>query len=730
MLFELTKGVALLLALSLLQSFVLRHWRQNEVLGQIASGVLFGCICVIGMKMPLEVVPGVIFDARSVILSMSGLFGGPIVGGIAAAIAGGYRAWIGGGGANVGVAVVISSMSLGLVYRYCRDRGWVKVGVFQLLAFGFVVHAVEVLLFTQLPADVVQKVMDNVAIPLLFTFTPATAFLGILLQDINNRMATENALVESEDRFRDFAESASDWYWEMGPDLTFTNMSPEFFEVTGLSKDAVISKPRRNLLHPDEDEEKWERHQAALNNHRPFKDFRYRLLTEIGRKCHLSVSGIPVFGKDGAFQGYRGIGRDITDLTLAEQALREAHDQLEQRVERRTRELQLAKKEAEQSSLAKTKFLAAASHDLRQPLQALNLFLSVLADRKHDSKSRRIISRIGDSAEALEGLLNALLDISKLEAGLVVPEKRRFGLAASLDRLTGEFKQRAKEKGLKFRAVACTAEIISDPTLLETVLRNLLSNAINHTENGEILLGCRNRDGMLRIEVWDTGVGIEKEHLDQIFQEFYQVGNPSRDRRQGLGLGLSIVCKTTELLGHGIEVESVPGKGSVFSIEVPKIDGEMEPATAVAPKQLQMFLNQPFVVVVDDDEDVLDGIKFFLESWGCRVLAVPCVNRSELGRCQPCHLCDELFQPGTATPELIIADYNLQNGMTGIEAVAVLNEHFKAETPAMLLTGDIKQESLIAIEKSGLLLLHKPIQGEKLRQEVFEALASSLTGRG
>jgi PAS domain S-box-containing protein len=199
---ELIKGAALLFALSLLQSFNVRFWGIRKNTEKIVSGGLFGGICVIGMMMPLEVGSGVIFDARSVILSMSGLFGGPIVGVIAAVIAGGYRAWIGGGGANVGVAVVFSCMGLGLLYRYCWKQGWVKVDFFRLLVFGLAVHVADIALITQLPDDVVQKVMDNVALPLLLIFTPATAFLGMLLQDIENRTATEAALRLSEKSLR------------------------------------------------------------------------------------------------------------------------------------------------------------------------------------------------------------------------------------------------------------------------------------------------------------------------------------------------------------------------------------------------------------------------------------------------------------------------------------------------------------------------------------------------
>jgi len=200
MILELIKASALLLALSLLQGFIIRFSRNHRLTEQVLSGGLFGGICVIGMMLPIAVSPGVFFDPRSVVLSMAGLFGGPIVSSIATVIAGGYRLWLGGAGVYVGIAVIIASSGLGLSYRYCLQKGWAKLNVTQLLLFGLIVHVVEVLLFTQLPADVVEKVMAIVAIPIILTFAPATAILGILLNDVENRFKTESALKESEKR--------------------------------------------------------------------------------------------------------------------------------------------------------------------------------------------------------------------------------------------------------------------------------------------------------------------------------------------------------------------------------------------------------------------------------------------------------------------------------------------------------------------------------------------------
>jgi len=379
---------------------------------------------------------------------------------------------------------------------------------------------------------------------------------------------------------------------------------------------------------------------------------------------------------------------------------------------------------AQAASVAKTRFLATASHDLRQPLQALNLFLSVLSDRDHDETSQEIINRIAQSTQALGELLNVLLDISKLEAGLIVPDLQQLSMGPLLNRLVDEFKDTAEQKGIEFRAVASQAVVISDPVLLENILRNLLTNAVRYTQQGKILLGCRNTENSLRIEVWDTGIGIEEKYQDQIFEEFFQVGNPSRDRQKGLGLGLSIVSKTVDLLGHRIEVRSVEGQGTVFTLEVSKSDQVIVDVKNDMPKPMLKLVKKPFVIVIDDNVDVLDSLKVLLESWDCRVVAVPCIQQSKQGKCESCQSCDELFGSETPAPELIIADYNLQDGLTGTEAVRVLREHFIAEIPAMLLTGDIKPASLTKIEKSGLPMLHKPINGQRLHEVVHEMLAS------
>ncbi|MCW9039040.1 MAG: PAS domain S-box protein, partial [Rhodospirillales bacterium] len=233
-------------------------------------------------------------------------------------------------------------------------------------------------------------------------------------------------------------------------------------------------------------------------------------------------------------------------------------------------ELEAAKESAEKAVRIKTHFLAAASHDLRQPLQALILFVEALAFRQHDEKSGDLIAKIRSSVDALEQLLNMLLDVSRFDAGLIVPEKSRFSLSEMLERLVEEYGALCREKGIVCRKrIIPDIMIETDPTLLERVSRNLMSNALNYTESGGILIATRRRAGGVRIEIWDTGIGIPPEQRERIFEDFYQLDNPSRDRRKGLGLGLAIVSRLANLLGTPVNVRSIPGKGSVFSVDIP-----------------------------------------------------------------------------------------------------------------------------------------------------------------
>jgi PAS domain S-box-containing protein len=313
MLIELIKATALLLSLCLLQSFALRFINKNELTKQIVTGGIFGGICIIGMMLPIEVIPGVIFDPRTVVLSMAGLFGGPVVSAIAAALAGAYRLFLGGGGVYVGVAVVIASTCLGLGYRYCVHKGLMKVNIVQLLLFGLLVHVIEVLFFTQLPADVLERVMSTIALPIILIFTPATVLLGMLLKDVEDRFNTEQALSQTLDDFdRNVIFSKTDLTGKI------THASKAFCEISGFELTELVGQSHNIVRHPDTPSSLFEDLWKTIKQKKPF-----HIVLKNRKKCGDSYwvdSQIePEFDSDGKHIGYIATRFDITDRKEVEQ---------------------------------------------------------------------------------------------------------------------------------------------------------------------------------------------------------------------------------------------------------------------------------------------------------------------------------------------------------------------------------------------------------------------------
>lgn len=367
--------------------------------------------------------------------------------------------------------------------------------------------------------------------------------------------------------------------------------------------------------------------------------------------------------------------------------------------------------DAEKANLAKSRFLAAASHDLRQPLHALGLFVGALGARVSDPDNQDLVNKIRTSVDALDDLFNALLDISKLDAGVLEPQLKDTFIQPLMDRMESEYGPVAKEKGLDFRVSNCRESIHSDPVLLERLLRNLVSNAVNNTPSGGIELKCTRRESNLCIEVIDSGIGIPKEHLNNIFDEFYQVGNPERDRKKGLGLGLAIVDRIAKLLEYPINVSSVLDKGSIFSVEVPLAKSVPDDDILPIPDRAIPDLAGYFLVIVEDDVGVQDAMKELLNSWGCEVL-VSTTARDAV---------DSLIDI-KALPDLIIADYRLPEENTGVNAINDIRTAVGADIPAILITGDTAPDRLREAEASGYPLLHKPVPPARLRALVNHTL--------
>lgn len=368
---------------------------------------------------------------------------------------------------------------------------------------------------------------------------------------------------------------------------------------------------------------------------------------------------------------------------------------------------------------ARERFLAAASHDLRQPVQALLLLSDLLMRESLPAGARRMAEQIQSSLGGLGGMLDGMLDISKLEAGLVAPHPEPVDIAALLARLHGEFSALAETGGQSLRLVAPPLTTRTDPGLLERVLRNLLTNALRYAPGGRVLLGARRRGDRLQIEVWDNGIGIADQHIGLIFQDFFQVGNAARDRREGLGLGLSIARRLVTMLGGVIDVTSSLGRGSRFTVSLPltepKAEGrEWADAGGNAGGSLTGDGRDRLVMLVEDDAVIRMALVLMLEDWGYRVMEAGSGAEAE-------RLLDSLIDAGE-TPDLILADYRLPQGTTGLMVMDMVRRRLSRDVPGVLLTGDTSADRLREAAGAQCALLHKPIQPARLQDTLVSAL--------
>ena len=365
---------------------------------------------------------------------------------------------------------------------------------------------------------------------------------------------------------------------------------------------------------------------------------------------------------------------------------------------------------------AKTRFLAAASHDLRQPIHALSLLIATLAALGHrgavqSGDARDLAGRAKSIVGNLSALLNGLLDISRLDAGVVTVAKETVNLSQLFNQLSNEFAPEAKDRGLDWRVVESCLQVDSDPMMLKRVLGNLLSNAFRYTRSGGVLLGCRRRGASVEIQIWDTGPGIPADQQAMVFEEFVQLQNPARDRAQGLGLGLAIVRRTAALLQHPLKLVSVTGCGSMFSVTVPQASAVAPPLPDHRAPPADITLK---IMVVEDEGDVLDIMVQWLTLQGHRVYA----GRSA-AEVQQLHA--EAIAAGDASVDLIITDYRLGDGATGLDAIDALCAHIGRSVPAIIVTGDTSPSRIKEATASGHRLLHKPITGEQLHEAIVAA---------
>ena len=410
---------------------------------------------------------------------------------------------------------------------------------------------------------------------------------------------------------------------------------------------------------------------------------------------------------------------DVTERQRFSDALKEANEGLERRVEARTAELiranaeiLAAKAEAEMMNLSKTKFFAAANHDLLQPLAAARVFASALSERRLSPPNRELVRHALAALDSVDDMLTALLDIAKLDAGVMPPARCSFSVREVMVRVAEEYKLIAARKKLRLRVFAGDAVVESDPRLLSRILRNLVSNALRYTSTGGVLIGHRILGDDLLVGVWDTGVGVAPEQQDEIFEEFRRLHQSGDRSGRGAGLGLSIVRRVSRMLDHRMVVRSIPGRGSFFGIVVPL--SQQPPICLQRPRQAQDGSAGPHtlrgrsVQLIDDEPHVLQGLSVLLTGWGMQVSGASSA-------------ADALEQASDTPPDLIIADYRLEGPATGLDAIATLRRRW-GDLPAIVVTADHASDVQQEVSAAGLHLLHKPVRPARLRSLITHVI--------
>ncbi|UEM21549.1 PAS domain-containing protein [Skermanella mucosa] len=513
------------------------------------------------------------------------------------------------------------------------------------------------------------------------------------LAGLAEREKAEAALRTSEARFRTLSEAIPQLVWTAVGQGDWTWASRQWIAFTGQDGADALHWGWLEPVHPDDRPATRAAWKAA--SRQGFLDIDHRLRRNDGEFRWFQTRALPVRGDGGDIAQWCGTSTDVSALKEVEAAMRQARD------------------EAERANRAKSHFLATASHDLRQPVTAACLYMDLLNRRLTDPDARALSDMVELSLHGLRGLLNGLLELARLEAGVVRPEVSAFPLDALLQRLAGEFAGQARATGLRFEVSATPAMVLTDRMLLELILRNLIGNALKYTVRGGILVEAADEDGdIVRIDVRDTGRGIPADQLARIFDDYYQGGDPAA-LTGGFGIGLATVRRIADMLGLRIGVRSRVSHGSTFSVRVPRADAaSVRPAAVPAPEAGE--LRPCSVLMAEDDPIIAAALLMEMREWGLEVTRV-----SGLGELRAC-----IAGRGSAF-DLIVSDYRLGDG-SGFEAVAAVRE--KWPIPAILLTGDTAPEVLRRADQEGIRLLHKPLAGADLKQAIAGLLDAGPPG--
>ncbi len=523
----------------------------------------------------------------------------------------------------------------------------------------------------------------------------------LLRADIAERIRVESALQKSEATLSDALKIARIGYWEYEPVSQQFTLNDQYFALHETAVDKFdgyqlqLVEFARRMINDNDAASVVDAIQAACMNSDPKSLSQIEARIQCGDQQTRWVMIRFKAERDQHGQTIKLIGaaQDITDRKVAEQQVL------------LLARLRVQKEAAEIANKAKSRFFATASHDLRQPIHALHLFLGTLKNMSLPPEAQRPLTNVLRCTESIDEMFVSLLDVAKFDAGMISPQISDFPVMNILSRIRHECTPQASSKGLELSVVPCSIWINSDPLMVERIVRNLVTNAIRYTTNGKILVGCRRRQGgALELVVQDTGIGIAPDQQDKIFVEFYKAA-PGQLNQAGLGLGLSIVDQLARMLTAPVKLTSVENKGSRFSVTLPisNVADIQNLSMPVMPHQTNIA--GCLILLVDDDEMILDAARGLLEQWGCRVMTAIDIKTAM-----------QLLMDAPELPHAMICDYRLRGTETGVDAVTMICEEFNVDIPALLLTGDTSPNRILELRDTGLPVLHKPIRDHELRR--------------
>jgi PAS domain S-box-containing protein len=527
----------------------------------------------------------------------------------------------------------------------------------------------------------------------ILAFSLCGLFLAALFAERRTNM---ESLAQGEVRLQDALRAGNVTAFDWDARTGHSRRSENAASILGFERGRVFTGAHFHERVHDDDRAEFKARLRGVCPASPSYSMTFRYLRPDGEEVWLEETAKAEFDAAGEMVRVSGLTLDITARRRVEQ------------------ELAAARKAAEFANRAKSAFLAAASHDLRQPLQAIKLLQETLTHRVEDGEARKLLGGIDRSLETMTDMLNSLLDINRLESGIVTATMTDFPIDDVLEALAADFADSVEAKGLRWRLVRSSVRIRSDERMLKEMIRNVLSNALRYTERGVVLLGCRRGGKGLRIQVWDSGVGIMGEHIPRIFEEHYQVADG--EQLGGFGLGLAIVRRLGKLLGHEIDVRSTPGKGSAFSIEVPLAHDlpDAEPRRD-APARQALASFRGTILLIEDDSFVREGMDSLLRSHGIRAVLAATGNEALA-----------LVTEDGVRPDLIVSDYNLPGSLNGTASIAALRAALAWKIPAIILTGDIRSQVIDAISRHDVSVALKPLKAAEFLRLLGEVHAGSI----